>query len=161
VLVAEGEAVSFILNGDLLPVHKALYFARVRVTVELDPAAVGQIKVCRAVVENGLAPRGVIYGSRIGTGKSTAPETARATIASCINVDVHGRFVRRSEASMTSPGMPSCRGAPAMYQHSHCSRGPWVDRTVPQDHPLGFIRSSLGVLWPVLGAIQPQERQWS
>lgn len=127
---------SFILNGDLLPVDKALYFARVREAVELDPAAVGQIKVCRAVLENRLAARGVIYGSRTGMGKSTAPETVRATIASCINADARGRSVGRSEPSLTSLGMPNCGGVPAIYQHSRCSRGPMGRQTCSSGSPL-------------------------
>jgi histidine ammonia-lyase len=58
-----------LLDGSSLTIEKLVRVARFGEAVELDPAAVGRIRVCRAMLEEKLAAREVMYGTNTGIGE--------------------------------------------------------------------------------------------
>ena len=60
---------TIILDGSSLTVEKLVRIAREGEQVELDPAAVERIKVCRAMLEEKIAAREIMYGTNTGIGE--------------------------------------------------------------------------------------------
>jgi histidine ammonia-lyase len=117
------------LDGSSLTIEEVVRIARDREEVELDPAALERIRVCRAVLEDKLAAREVMYGTNTGIGEFSEvvlsdeqverfqrylvynhaagigdplPEdVVRAAIASRINVHAHGNSGSRPEVTQT------------------------------------------------------------
>ncbi len=118
-----------VLDGSNLTVEKLVSIARHGEAVELAPAAVERIKVCRAMLEEKLAAREVMYGTNTGIGEFSeklltddqvkefqryliynhaagigdpAPiEHVRAALAGRINVHAHGNSGCRPEITLT------------------------------------------------------------
>ncbi len=117
------------LNGSSLTIEKLVAIARDNERVELDPAALDRIKVCRAMLEEKLARKEVMYGTNTGIGEFSetmlsdeqvkefqrylvynhaagigdpAPiEHVRAALAGRINVHAHGNSGCRPEITLT------------------------------------------------------------
>ena len=109
---------TIILDGSSLTIEKLVAIARQGEKIELDPAALERIKVCRTMVENKLANHETMYGTNTGIGEFSetllsddqvkefqrylvynhaagigdpAPvEYVRAALAGRINVHAHG-----------------------------------------------------------------------
>jgi histidine ammonia-lyase len=117
------------LNGSSLTVEKLVAIARDNEKVELAPEALERIKVCRAMLEEKLAKKEVMYGTNTGIGEFSetmlndeqvkefqkyliynhaagigdpAPiEHVRAALAGRINVHAHGNSGCRPEITLT------------------------------------------------------------
>ena len=117
------------LNGSGLTVEKIVAIARHNEKVELTPEALERIKVCRAMLEDKLARKEVMYGTNTGIGEFSetmlndeqvkefqkylvynhaagigdpAPvEHVRAALAGRINVHAHGNSGCRPEITLT------------------------------------------------------------
>ena len=57
------------LDGSSLTVEKLVRIAREGEQVELDPAALERIKVCRTMLEEKIAAREIMYGTNTGIGE--------------------------------------------------------------------------------------------
>ena len=57
------------LDGSSLTIEKVVAIARHNETVKLAPEALERIKVCRAMLEEKLANREVMYGTNTGIGE--------------------------------------------------------------------------------------------
>ena len=60
---------TIILDGASLTVEKLVRIARDGEKVELDPAALERIKVCRVMLEEKIAAREIMYGTNTGIGE--------------------------------------------------------------------------------------------
>ena len=60
---------TIILDGSSLTIEKLVAIARFGETVELAPAALERIKVCRAMLEEKLANKEIMYGTNTGIGE--------------------------------------------------------------------------------------------
>jgi histidine ammonia-lyase len=117
------------LNGSTLTVEKLVAIARYNEKVELTPEALERIKICRAMLEDKLAKKEVMYGTNTGIGEFSetmlndeqvkefqrylvynhaagigdpAPiEHVRAALAGRINVHAHGNSGCRPEITLT------------------------------------------------------------
>ncbi len=117
------------LDGSALTVEKLLAIARDNETVQLTPEALERIKVCRAMLEDKLAKKEIMYGTNTGIGEFSekvlteeqvkefqkyliynhaagigepAPiEHVRAAMAGRINVHAHGNSGCRPEITQT------------------------------------------------------------
>ncbi len=117
------------LDGASLTVEKLVRIARDGESVELDPAALGRIKTCRAMIEDKIRAREIMYGTNTGIGEFSeivlddeqvqqfqrylvynhsagigepAPlEVVRAAMASRVNVHAHGNSGNRPEITLT------------------------------------------------------------
>jgi len=117
------------LNGSSLTIEKLVAIARDNEKVELAPEALERIKVCRAMLEDKLAKKEVMYGTNTGIGEFSetmlsdeqvkefqrylvynhaagigdpAPiEHVRAALAGTINVHAHGNSGCRPEITLT------------------------------------------------------------
>src|SRR5512143_2597695 len=117
------------LNGSSLTIEKLVAIARDNEKVELAPEALERIKVCRAMLEEKLAKKEVMYGTNTGIGEFSetmlndeqvkefqkyliynhaagigepAPiEYVRAALAGRINVHAHGNSGCRPEITLT------------------------------------------------------------
>src|SRR5512143_1957339 len=117
------------LNGSSLTIEKLVAIARDNEKVELAPEALERIKVCRAMLEEKLANKEVMYGTNTGIGEFSetmlsdeqvkefqkyliynhaagigepAPiEYVRAALAGRINVHAHGNSGCRPEITLT------------------------------------------------------------
>ncbi len=117
------------LDGSSLTIEKVAAIARNNEKVELAPAALERIKVCRAMLEEKLANKEVMYGTNTGIGEFSetmlsdeqvkefqkyliynhaagigepAPiEYVRAALAGRINVHAHGNSGCRPEITLT------------------------------------------------------------
>ena len=117
------------LTGSGLTIEKLVAIARGVEKVALDPAALERIKVCRAMLEEKLANKEIMYGTNTGIGEFSekilsdeevkefqryliynhsagigepAPiEHVRAALAGRINVHAHGNSGCRPEITMT------------------------------------------------------------
>ncbi|MCQ3939132.1 MAG: phenylalanine ammonia-lyase [Chloroflexi bacterium] len=117
------------LNGSSLTIEKLAAIARDHEKVELAPEALERIKVCRAMLEEKLAAKEIMYGTNTGIGEFSekvlndeqvkefqkyliynhaagigdpAPiEHVRAALASRINVHAHGNSGCRPEITLT------------------------------------------------------------
>jgi histidine ammonia-lyase len=120
---------SITLDGSSLTIEKVVAIARNNEKVELDPAALDRIKVCRTMLEEKLANKEVMYGTNTGIGEFSetmlsdeqvkefqkyliynhaagigepAPiEYVRAALAGRINVHAHGNSGCRPEITLT------------------------------------------------------------
>ena len=118
-----------VLDGSGLSVEKLVRIARFNEPVSLDPAALECIKVCRAMLEEKLAAREIMYGTNTGIGEFSemilsddqvkefqrylvynhaagigdpAPiEHVRGALAGRINVHAHGNSGCRPEITLT------------------------------------------------------------
>ena len=117
------------LDGSSLTIEKLVAIARDNEKVELAPEALERIKVCRAMLEEKLANKEVMYGTNTGIGEFSetmlndeqvkefqkyliynhaagigepAPiEYVRAALAGRINVHAHGNSGCRPEITLT------------------------------------------------------------
>src|SRR5512144_2997216 len=117
------------LNGTSLTIEKIVAIARNNEKVELVPEALERVKVCRAMLEEKLANKEVMYGTNTGIGEFSetmlndeqvkefqkyliynhaagigepAPvEHVRAALAGRINVHAHGNSGCRPEITLT------------------------------------------------------------
>ncbi len=120
---------TIILDGSSLTVEKLVAIARFNEKIELAPEALERIKVCRAMLEDKLAKKEVMYGTNTGIGEFSetmlndeqvkefqrylvynhaagigdpAPiEHVRAALAGRINVHAHGNSGCRPEITLT------------------------------------------------------------
>jgi len=120
---------TIILDGSSLTIEKLVAIARKGEKVELAPAALERIKVCRAMLEEKLAAREIMYGTNTGIGEFSekllddqqvkefqrfliynhaagigepAPvEYVRGALAGRINVHAHGNSGCRPEITLT------------------------------------------------------------
>jgi histidine ammonia-lyase len=120
---------SVILDGASLTIERLVQIARKGEKVELDPKALERIKVCRAMLEDKLKAREIMYGTNTGIGEFSeivlddeqiknfqryliynhaagigdpAPlEYVRGALASRINVHAHGNSGCRPEITLT------------------------------------------------------------
>ncbi|MGE5250880.1 MAG: aromatic amino acid lyase, partial [Bacteroidota bacterium] len=120
---------TIVLDGSSLTIEKLTAIARDRELVELAPAALERIKVCRLMLEEKLAAREIMYGTNTGIGEFSekiltdeqvkefqkyliynhaagigdpAPaEYVRAAMAGRINVHAHGNSGCRPEITLT------------------------------------------------------------
>jgi histidine ammonia-lyase len=118
-----------VLDGSGLSIEKLVRIARAGEPVSLAPAALERIKVCRAMLEEKLAAREIMYGTNTGIGEFSekvlndeqvkefqrylvynhaagigdpAPvEHVRAALAGRINVHAHGNSGCRPEITLT------------------------------------------------------------
>jgi histidine ammonia-lyase len=118
-----------VLDGSSLTLEKLVKIARHGEPVELAPAALERIRICRAMVEEKLAAREIMYGTNTGIGEFSekilsdeqvkdfqrylvynhaagigdpAPvEHVRAALAGRINVHAHGNSGCRPEITLT------------------------------------------------------------
>src|SRR5688572_14499567 len=60
---------SIVLDGSSLTIEKLVSIARFGEKVELAPAALERIKVCRTMLEQKLANREIMYGTNTGIGE--------------------------------------------------------------------------------------------
>src|SRR3990170_1114268 len=118
-----------ILDGSSLTIEKLIAIARDNEKVELAPEALERIKVCRAMLEEKLARKEIMYGTNTGIGEFSetmlndeqvkefqkyliynhaagigdpAPiEHVRAALAGRINVHAHGNSGCRPEITLT------------------------------------------------------------
>jgi len=120
---------SVVLDGSGLTIEKLVRIARHGEKVELHPEALERIKVCRAMLEEKIVAREIIYGVNTGIGEfsevaltdeqteqfqryliynhaagigePTPIEYVRAAIAGRINVHAHGKSGCRPEITLT------------------------------------------------------------
>ena len=120
---------SIILKGSTLTVEELVRIARFNEKVELHPEALERIRTCRAMLEEKLRSREIMYGTNTGIGEFSeivlnddqvqqfqrfliynhaagigepAPiEYVRGAIASRINVHAHGKSGCRPEITLT------------------------------------------------------------
>ena len=120
---------TIVLDGSSLTVEKLVRIARDSEPVELDPAALARIKACRAMLEEKIAAREIMYGTNTGIGEFSeivldddqvqqfqrflvynhaagigepAPiEVVRAAMAARVNVHAHGNSGNRPEITQT------------------------------------------------------------
>src|SRR5512146_1393436 len=123
---------TIVLDGSNLTIDKLVQIARFGATVELAPAAVERIKVCRAMLEEKLAAKEIMYGTNTGIGEFSEKvlneeqvkefqkyliynhaagigdplpvESVRAALAGRINVHAHGNSGCRPEITQTLVG---------------------------------------------------------
>jgi histidine ammonia-lyase len=135
---------TIILNGSELTIEKLTRIARFNEKVELAPEALERIKVCRAMLEEKLANKEVMYGTNTGIGEFSetmlndeqvkefqkylvynhaagigdpAPiEHVRAALAGRINVHAHGNSGCRPEITLTMVEMLNKGVTPVVCQ---------------------------------------------
>lgn len=135
---------AIILDGSELTVEKLVRIARHNETVELHPAALEKIKGCRAMLEDKLRSREIMYGTNTGIGEFSeivlddeqvkqfqryliynhaagigdpAPvEYVRGAMASRVNVHAHGKSGCRPEISLTLVDMLNKGVTPVVCQ---------------------------------------------
>ncbi len=118
-----------VLDGSSLTIEKLVRIARFNENVELAPAALERIKVCRAMLEEKLAAHEIMYGTNTGIGEFSETilndeqvkefqkyliynhaagigdplpvEHVRAALAGRINVHAHGNSGCRPEITLT------------------------------------------------------------
>ena len=120
---------TIVLDGSTLTIEKLVRIARFGEKVELDPAALERIKICRVMLEEKLAAKETMYGTNTGIGEFSevllsdeqvkefqrylvynhaagigepAPiEYVRGALAGRINVHAHGNSGCRPEITLT------------------------------------------------------------
>jgi histidine ammonia-lyase len=120
---------AIVLDGSSLTIDTLVRIARAGESVELAPAALSRIKICRAMLEEKLAAREIMYGTNTGIGEFSekilsddqvkefqrylvynhaagigepAPlEHIRAALAGRVNVHAHGNSGCRPEIPLT------------------------------------------------------------
>jgi histidine ammonia-lyase len=135
---------TIILDGSSLTIEKLVAIARFNEKVELAPAALERIKVCRAMLERKLAAKEIMYGTNTGIGEFSekilsdeqvlefqkyliynhaagigdpAPvEHVRAALAGRVNVHAHGNSGCRPEITLTMVAMLNQGVTPVVCQ---------------------------------------------
>src|SRR5512135_2214338 len=135
---------TIVLDGSGLTVEKLVRIARYGEAVELAPEALERIKVCRAMLEDKLAKKEIMYGTNTGIGEFSetmlndeqvkefqkyliynhaagigepAPiEYVRAALAGRINVHAHGNSGCRPEITLTMVEMLNNGVTPVVCQ---------------------------------------------
>ena len=135
---------TIVIDGSDLTIDKLVQVARFGAKVELDPAAVERIAVCRAMLERKLAAREIMYGTNTGIGEFSEKvlddnqvkefqrylvynhaagigdplpiEAVRAAIAGRINVHAHGNSACRPEITLTMVEMLNRGVTPVVCQ---------------------------------------------
>jgi histidine ammonia-lyase len=135
---------TIVIDGSHLTIEKLVQVARFGATVELDPASVERIAVCRAMLERKLAAREIMYGTNTGIGEFSEKvlddsqvkefqrylvynhaagigdplpiEAVRAAIAGRINVHAHGNSACRPEITLTMVEMLNRGVTPVVCQ---------------------------------------------
>jgi histidine ammonia-lyase len=120
---------SIVLDGASLTIEEVVRIAREKEEVELDPGALERVRACRAMLEEKLAAREIMYGVNTGIGEFSEiiltdeqveqfqryliynhaagigdpmpPEVVRAAIAGRLNVLAHGNSGCRAEIPLT------------------------------------------------------------
>jgi histidine ammonia-lyase len=120
---------TIVLDGSSLTIEKLVAIARQGEKVELDPQALARIQICRAMLEEKLAAREIMYGTNTGIGEFSEKvlddeqvkqfqrfliynhaagigdpvpvEQVRAALAGRINVHAHGNSGCRPEITLT------------------------------------------------------------
>ncbi len=120
---------TIVLDGSSLTIEQVVRIARQGEAVELDPAALERIRVCRAMLEEKLAAHEIMYGTNTGIGEFSevvlndeqvaqfqryliynhaagigepaSIETVRAAMAGRVNVHAHGNSGCRPEITLT------------------------------------------------------------
>jgi len=133
-----------VLDGSSLTIEKIAAIARDNEKVELAPAALERVKVCRAMLEEKLANKEIMYGTNTGIGEFSekvlneeqvkefqkyliynhaagigdpAPiEHVRAALAGRINVHAHGNSGCRPEITLTLAEMLNQGVTPVVCQ---------------------------------------------
>ena len=133
-----------VLDGSSLTIEKLVRIGRFNEPVELDPAALERIKVCRAMLEEKLAAREIMYGTNTGIGEFSEKilndeqvkefqrylvynhaagigdplpiEQVRAALAGRINVHAHGNSACRPEITLTMVEMLNKGVTPVVCQ---------------------------------------------
>ncbi len=137
---------TIVLDGSSLTVEKLVDIARNGEKVSLDPAALERIKVCRAMLEQKLAAKEIMYGTNTGIGEFSEKvldeaqvkefqkyliynhaagigdplpvECVRGALTGRINVHAHGNSGCRSEITLTLVEMLNKGVTPVV-----CSKG--------------------------------------
>jgi histidine ammonia-lyase len=135
---------TIVLDGSNLTIEKVVQIARYGARVELDPAALERIKVCRAMLEEKLAAREIMYGTNTGIGEFSEKilnddqvkdfqrylvynhaagigdplpiESVRAAWAGRINVHAHGNSACRPEITLAMVEMLNKGVTPVVCQ---------------------------------------------
>ncbi len=135
---------TIVLDGSSLTIEKVVAIARGNEKVELAPAALERIKACRAMLEEKLAAKEIMYGTNTGIGEFSekilndeqvkefqrylvynhaagigdpAPvEHVRAALAGRINVHAHGNSGCRPEITLTLAEMLNKGVTPVVCQ---------------------------------------------
>ena len=138
------------LDGSNLTIAALVRIARFEEPVELAPAALERIVVCRAMLEEKLAAKEIMYGTNTGIGEFSekilsddqvkdfqrylvynhaagigepAPiEYVRAALAGRINVHAHGNSGCRPEITLTLVEMLNKGVTPVVCQKGQCRR---------------------------------------
>jgi histidine ammonia-lyase len=125
----EGIFMTLVLDGSSLTIDKLVSIARGNDKVELSPEALGRIRVCRAMLEEKLANKEIMYGTNTGIGEFSEVvlsdeqvkdfqkylvynhaagigdplpiEYVRGALASRVNVLAHGNSGCRPEIALT------------------------------------------------------------
>lgn len=133
-----------ILDGSSLTIEKIVAIARKGERVELAPAALERIKTCRAMLEEKLAAKEIMYGTNTGIGEFSEKvlndeqvkefqkfliynhaagigeplpvESVRAALAGRINVHAHGNSGCRPEITLTMAEMLNQGVTPVVCQ---------------------------------------------
>ncbi len=133
-----------VLDGSGLTIEKLVSIARDGEKVELHPEALERIKICRAMLEEKIVAREIMYGVNTGIGEfsevvlddeqtkqfqryliynhaagigePTPIEYVRAAIAGRINVHAHGKSGCRPEITLTLIDMLNKRLTPVVCQ---------------------------------------------
>ncbi len=120
---------SIVLDGSSLTIEKLVSIARHNEKVELAPAALERIKICRTMIEEKIAAKEIMYGINTGIGEFSEKvlsddqvkefqkyliynhaagigdpipvEQVRASLAGRINVHAHGNSGCRPEITLT------------------------------------------------------------
>ncbi len=120
---------TIVLDGSNLTIDNLVQVARFGARVELAPAALERIKVCRAMLERKLAAREIMYGTNTGIGEFSEKilndeqvkefqrflvynhaagigdplpvEAVRAALTGRVNVHAHGNSACRPEITLT------------------------------------------------------------
>ncbi len=135
---------AIVLDGSSLTIEKLVAIARQGEKVELAPAALERIQACRAMLEEKLAAKEIMYGTNTGIGEFSEKvltdeqvkefqkfliynhaagigeplpiETVRAALAGRINVHAHGNSGCRPEITLTLIEMLNQNVTPVVCQ---------------------------------------------
>ncbi len=135
---------TIVLDGSSLTIEKLVAIARAGEEVSLSPEALEQIKVCRAMVEEKLAAKEIMYGTNTGIGEFSEKvldeeqikefqkyliynhsagigeplpvEVVRGALAGRINVHAHGNSGCRLEITLTMVEMLNKGVTPVVCQ---------------------------------------------
>jgi histidine ammonia-lyase len=135
---------TIVLDGSNLTIESIVQVARFGARVELAPAALERIRVCRAMLEQKLAAREIMYGTNTGIGEFSEKilnddqvkdfqrylvynhaagigdplpiESVRAALTGRINVHAHGNSACRPDITLTMVEMLNKGVTPVVCQ---------------------------------------------